>query len=155
MPTDSNETEFLECIPWDGEEKSLPVGGQIRAPGVVIQDLVKTVIKAPKSGAVIAIEIDEEVYNTIVKTYGERGIIITESDSGNQITRKEWKDKYGTDGLALWAIKALYLETTGPGVRPMRPAGTKFGVETKPIEEAGQVRMKSKPGVTPVKLGKY
>jgi hypothetical protein len=151
----AEEIEWLECLPWNGEEKSLPLNGQIRAPGVVIQDFVKTVIKAPKSGAVIGVVIDEDVYNAIIATYGERGVVITESDSGNQLTRREWKDKYGTDGLALWAIRGLYLENTGPGVQVMRPAGTKFGVETKPVEGAGQVRMKSKTGKTPVKLGKY
>ncbi len=151
----AEEIDWLQCIAWDGEEKSLPTGGQIRAPGVVIQDFVKTIIKAPKSGAVIGVVIDEDVYNAIVSTYGERGVVITESDSGNQLTRREWTDKYGTDGLALWAIRSLYLENIGPGVQVTRPVGTKFGVETKTVEGAGQVRMKSKTGKTPVKLGKY
>jgi hypothetical protein len=149
------ETEWLECVPWDGEEKSLPLGGEIRPPGMVIQDFVKTVVKAPKSGAVIAVLIDEEVYNTVVATYGERGIVISEPETANKLTRHEWKAKYSTDGLALWAIRDLYLDNIGPGVQPKRPKGTKFGVETKPVEGAGQLRMNSKTGAKPVKLGKH
>jgi hypothetical protein len=152
---EGEESEWLECLPWDGEEKSLATGGQIRAPGMVVGDFIKTVVKAPKSGAVIAVLIDEDIYSTVIATYGERGVVMAEPDSGNLFTRKEWKDKHGTDGLALWAIRYLYLENAGPGVQPKRPKGTKFGVEAKPIEGAGQLRMGSKNGAKPVKLGKY
>jgi hypothetical protein len=109
------EIEWLECLPLNGEEKSLPTGGQIRAPGVVIQDFVKTIIKAPKSGAVIGV-IDEDVYNAIVATYGERGshhIVLTAAtslpDKSGRISTALMALHYGLSGVSTW--RTLDLES--------------------------------------------
>lgn len=128
-----DEGDWCGCLPWDGEEKSLPNNGQIRCPGMSILDFVKDAVRAPSTNAVIKVAINEDVYNTVVETYGERGVVLAEADSGNFLTRKEWKDKYGTDGLALWAIKSLYHQDTGYGVKPVIVARRATGVVARPV----------------------
>jgi hypothetical protein len=94
---------YAECVPWDGEESSLPNGGDIKAPDVFIWDLVKE-WKTTGTGKVIGAIMDEVSIKTIIETYGARGILIAESVGNNLLTRSEWKDNYGTDGFVLWAI---------------------------------------------------
>jgi hypothetical protein len=128
------EVEWLGCLPWTGEEKDLPNNGQIRCPGMTVLDFIHEVVRAPVSNAVIKVVIDEDVYNTVIGVYGQRGIVLAESDgSNNLLTRKEWKDKYGTDGLALWAIKSLYHQDTGYGVKPVKVAKQTTGVVARPV----------------------
>jgi len=139
------EVEWLGCIPWTGEESALPNNGEIRCPGMNILDFVKEVVRAPVSNAVIKVVVNEDVYNTVVSVYGERGIVMCEADSGNLITRKEWKDKYGTDGIALWAIKSMYHQDTGYGVKPEIVAKPPTGGIIARPPGAGRI---------PVKIGK-
>lgn len=114
--------EWLGCLPWDGEEKSLPTGGQIRNPNLGILDFVEEYVvlkdgkiikvKDPKVGKLINVEIYEELFDELVKVYGKRAVVISRSDPPKDpnepfmLTRWEWRDKYKTDGLKLWAIRA-------------------------------------------------
>jgi len=119
------QNEFLDCIPWDGEEKSLPNGGQIRDPSITIEDMFSNWNDVEFG---IQLEVDEKLYDEIVKTYGDRSVLIAESTDGSLLTRKEWAAKYGTDGLKLWGIKSKFYATTGGGVVKRKigpgPAGT-------------------------------
>lgn len=122
--------EWLECLPWDGDEKSLPVGGRIAIPGLPVSAFAKTVVvlrgdelitvsrKETKPDDVIMdVVVDENMYDTVVRTYGERGITIAPPTGSGSLTRREWKDQYGTDGLKLWILRDLRMKQTGGGVR--------------------------------------
>jgi hypothetical protein len=89
---------WLECIPWDGNENALPSGLMISAPGVSIKELIKPNTKG------LDTKIDEERFDTIVRAYGKRCIRIMDP-SGKNLSRWEWKEAYGTDGLLLYAIR--------------------------------------------------
>lgn len=105
------EHPWLGCVPWEGEEKALPLGGQIRAPGVTIEDLVKEYIKT-KSGKIMGAIIDEDEFDKLVATWGDRAVVISQSDDIKKgLDRWEWKEKYGTDGLELWAIKKAFSDS--------------------------------------------
>jgi hypothetical protein len=125
------ENEWLECAPWDGDERSLPLGGRIAVPGVHVTAFVKRYIvlrndemitvgkkDLQKGDVVIDAVMDDELYNSITRIYGERAVTIAKSESVEKgITRKEWKEQYGTDGLKLWAIRNARLSQSGGGVR--------------------------------------
>lgn len=113
------EEEWLECVPWDGVEKSLPLGAIITIPNFSVSDLVKsyTVIdktteegirktKSPsRTDAVIDVEINEKLFDAITSNFGRDVIKFTDADSGEKLNRWEWKEKHGTDALKLLAIR--------------------------------------------------
>jgi hypothetical protein len=88
---------WLECIRWDGNKNALPSGLMISAPGVSIKELIK-----PNTIG-LDTKIDEERFETVVRAYGKNCIQITDS-RGKDLSRWEWKEIYGTDGLLLYAI---------------------------------------------------
>jgi hypothetical protein len=118
---EDEEIDWNACPAWDGEEKSLPAGGQIRAGTAKISTLLKEYIKAP-DGAVIGAVVNEDVYNQLVETFGERAIVLTDPSNGNLLTRREWKEQFGTDGLKLWLVMDVL---RGSGVTTHTPTGRK------------------------------
>jgi hypothetical protein len=96
----SNRDLWLQCIPWDGNTNSLPTGIVVSAPGVSIKELIK-----PNTSS-LDTKIDEDRFETIVRAYGKRCIRIMDS-MGNGLSRWEWKETYGTDGLLLYAIHRI------------------------------------------------
>ena len=36
------QNDWIECLPWDGNEKSLPLGGKLLVPGLTPEKLVKS-----------------------------------------------------------------------------------------------------------------
>jgi len=127
MPTDEEIEKWLPCLPWTGEERDLPLGGISKIPGfdpVMLVNrwevldaeseagsrLVKAAELKPKD-LIIGARINERSVLELVSTYGPRFIVLAEADPGLEIegakklTREEWHAKYGTDGLALWALR--------------------------------------------------
>ncbi|OPX80429.1 MAG: hypothetical protein A4E45_00049 [Methanosaeta sp. PtaB.Bin039] len=143
VPGDQGEGEdWLACLEFEGEEKNLPTGYQIRSPGLFILDFVAAYIVLDEGeiksinpweagqgvpGKILGVVINEKAVKMVQATYGGRGIVIEGADR-SRLTVPEWRARFKTDPLALLAISRAYLATTGPGVRTYRPAGTKFGV---------------------------
>jgi hypothetical protein len=159
--------DWLACLPFTGEERFLPVGYQIRSPGIMILDLVAAYVVLDRGeiktinpwtlpggipGKILAVVLNEKAVEMVQATYGGRGIVI-EDANGRRLTVPEWRAEFKTDPLAQLAISRAYLATTGPGAHVYRPAGTKFGLDAVKIQGSGQGRTHT--GRPVVKLGKY
>ena len=112
--------EWLECLPWDGLEASLPLGGKLKVPGLTPEKLVKAwevldaeaeegirKVKAAdlKIGdIIIGAEMNKASLARLAASYGPDFVQIKEAN-GKLLSWVEWQAKYGTDGLALWAIR--------------------------------------------------
>jgi hypothetical protein len=159
--------DWLACLPFQGEEALLPVGYQIRSPGLFILDFVAAYQVLDKGqiklinpwetangipGKILAVVINEKAVEMVQATYGGRGIVI-EDANGRRLTVPEWRAEFKTDPLAQLAISRAYLATTGPGVQTYRPAGTKFGVHAIQPAGAGRVTTDLGSGRKPVQLG--
>jgi hypothetical protein len=121
------------CIPWDGDEKSLPLGAEIRIPGLTADRLVQRwkVLDAEseegfreifpgelrKEHIVIGAKMNENLIQRLIQTYGPRAFLLIEPDKKQKLTRYEWREKFGTDGLELMAIKSIRRQLQGGGVR--------------------------------------
>lgn len=115
------EKEWLECVPWDGLEASLPVGGQLQVPGMTPEKLVKRwevldaeaeegtrFVKAAelkKEDIIIGAEMNKKSLERIANTYGPKFVMLKRASGGALITWQQWYDEFKTDGLALWAIR--------------------------------------------------
>lgn len=115
---------WLNCLPWDGEEKSLPLGEQTRIPNFQAADLVRRwevldpeedegyrVVKRSElqdGDIIIGAQINENSVNKIVDTYGTRFFVAARSDRpGVLMNRAEWRVEFGTDVLELQALKQI------------------------------------------------
>ena len=112
--------EWLECIPWDGMEKSLPLGGKLKVPGLTPEKLVRAwvVLDAEAEEGfrqvktadlkpddiIIGAEMSKPALARLAASYGPDFVQIKEAN-GVLLSWQEWQAKYGTDGLALWAIR--------------------------------------------------
>lgn len=121
------------CIPWDGDEKSLPLGSEIRIPDLTADKLVmqwkvldaeseEGVREVPtsdlrKEHVVIGARMNEKLIQHLMQTYGPRAILLIEPDKKQKLTRYEWRERFGTDGLELMAIKSIRRKLHGGGVR--------------------------------------
>lgn len=113
--------EWLECVPWDGKEASLPVGGQLPVPGLTPEKLVKRwevldaesdegsrFVKAAElkpTDIIIGAEMNKKSLERLYNTYGPGFVTIKRATGGPGITWEQWFKEFGTDGLALWAIR--------------------------------------------------
>jgi hypothetical protein len=119
-----DEINWNECVPWDGEEASLPLGEQTRIPDFRAIDLVRRwevlaaeedagfkVVKTAelKSGdKIIGAQINENSVNAIVRTYGKRFFVAARADAvGKLLDRWEWKAAFGSDVIELEALKQI------------------------------------------------
>jgi hypothetical protein len=99
--------EWLDCLPWDGMEKSIPAGYRSPVPRLNIRDfVVKPSIKR-LGDAVIGFDIEESVFDDLVKIYGRGAIMFAEADGGRYLSRWGWKEKYGTDALRIKLMAIL------------------------------------------------
>lgn len=112
--------EWLECVPWDGLEASLPLGGKLKIPGLTPEKLVrawevldaeaeegcKTVKTADlkPNDIIIGAQMSKPALARLAASYGPDFVQIKEAN-GKLLSWQEWQSKYGTDGLALWAIR--------------------------------------------------
>lgn len=116
--------EFDQCVPWDGEEASLPVGEQTKIPNFRAVDLVRrwevldveedagfrTVRRAELTAndTIIGCQINENSVAKIVETYGKRFFVAARaSGTHSLLDRWEWKAAYGSDVLELEALKQI------------------------------------------------
>jgi hypothetical protein len=64
-------------------------------------------VKKTKSGGILSVTIDEEVYKELVATYGSGQILIANAN-GKAMTRDAWYEQMGhSDGLKLAIIREL------------------------------------------------
>ena len=112
--------EWLECIPWDGLEASLPLGGKLKVPGLTPERFVKAWIvldAASDEGSrevptyqlssddiIIGCVMNQKSLAKVAASYGPDFVQIKEAN-GKLLSWQEWQSKYGTDGLALWAVR--------------------------------------------------
>lgn len=150
------EEEWNGCISWDGNERSLPSGGQIRVPGLRIDKLVKKyaiVDTESENGfeeinpeelqpgmAIIDAIINERLFNQLVLSWGKKAIMITPSDRSEPLDRWEWKERFNTDGLKLWVIQNAQRTSQGKGVLINRfPSTGDLIMGTRPWIEKGNI----------------
>jgi hypothetical protein len=127
IPRDENgydkDGNWLECLPWTGQEAALPAGYTVMVPGLDPMQFVKRVevldaeedegfrsIKKSElkpSDVIIGVEMNEKSVKKIVDTYGGDWIRLKGANGGTNYDRKEWNEKFGTDGLELLAIRNL------------------------------------------------
>lgn len=114
---------WLECLPWTGQEKDLPLGYTTKVPGLDVMNLIKRVevmdaeedagyreIKKSQmkpGDVVIGAQLNENTTKKIADTYGGDWIRLKDANSGKNYSRMEWRQKFGTDGLELLAIRNL------------------------------------------------
>jgi hypothetical protein len=133
-----DEASWLQCVPWDGEEKSLPVGEQTRIPNFRAVDLVRRwevldveedegyrVVKRSEiqpGDTVIGAQINEKSVAKIAATYGPRFFVAKATGVDKLMDRGEWRAAFGTDVLVLQALKEVRQSVAGGGVtaHPMR-----------------------------------
>ena len=122
--------EWLECLKFDGDEKSLPVGIKTKVPGFRAIDLVRRwevndpeedegyrVVKGSEIGPndiVIGAQINEKSVDRIKRTYKDRYATFKNLEYNEYLTREEWEiatrpspDVPGSDVLVLEALREL------------------------------------------------
>lgn len=115
--------DWLECIPWTGMEKDLPVGYTTKVPGLNIIKFIKSVeildgeseegsrfikmAERKEGDIIIGVKLNEKSIERVVANYGPSWIVLKHANGGKSYNRLAWRDKYGTDGLALLAIRNL------------------------------------------------
>ncbi len=131
----ANEKNWLECIPWTGYEKRLPIGATL-PPGIRdITNLIKSVMvldaESDEGFAVLRkreVTADMDIINvqlnenSIAMVAGPAGadseaILIIDPDGGKLYTRLGWYDNHAhTDGLGMVAGTRFIRDLRGPGV---------------------------------------
>ena len=111
------EINWLECVPFTGPEAALPTGLAHLPKGIEVLDMLKEV-KRTKSGGVLSVTIDEDVYRELVNTYGAGQILIANAN-GKAMTREQWYEQMGhSDGLKLAIIREL--NKPNQGAKPFK-----------------------------------
>ena len=122
--------DWNECLKFDGDEKSLPVGIKTMVHGFRAIDLVRRwevldpeedegyrVVKRSEIGSndiVIGAQINEKSVDRIRGTYGPRYATFKSLEYNEYMSREEWEiftrkdpDKFGMDVLELEALREL------------------------------------------------
>jgi hypothetical protein len=118
------EIDWLECVPWTGEERDLPLGEQTKIPDFRAVDLVKAwevldvqselgfkVVPTKALSAsdkIIGAQINENSVKAIKRSYGDRWFVAKRADGRGPFTREEWYTNFGgADVLELEALKQI------------------------------------------------
>ena len=127
---------WLECLPWNGQEASLPAGGNVMIPGLSFRKLVYRVqildaeleegfswvkqAELTPEDLIIGTKLNENSIKAIESNYGSDWIRIADPNGGKQMSRLAWREKFGTDGLNLLAIRDLRygMPVTSVGSKP-------------------------------------
>ena len=109
------EIDWNGCLPFTGPEAALPAGLAHLPKGIEVLDLLaEGSIKRTKSGGILSVKIDEDVYRELVATYGNGQILISTAN-GKGITREQWYEQMGqSDGLRLAIIRELNKDPSAP-----------------------------------------
>ncbi len=114
---------WLECLPWNGQEASLPAGGNVQVKGLSFTKLIYRVevldaeseegsrfVKVSEvtpDDVIIGAKLNENSIKRIEANYGKDWIRIANPNGGGQMSREAWKERFGTDGLQLLAVREL------------------------------------------------
>ena len=117
------EEDWLECVPWTGSEKDLPVGEITTIPNFRAIDLVRRwevldveedegfrVVRAAEikpTDKIIGCQINEKAFAKVVSTYGKNFFMAARANGGKKYNRWEWKANFGSDVLELEALKQI------------------------------------------------
>jgi len=118
-PTTNSGNGWLECLEYAGRGAKDPAGYSM-PQGWSIRDLVASVIVF-RSKKIVEVDPDKDLRKTdrVIKAilnenliemlYGEddRAILIAPSNAAPNLTRIEWYQKYGRDGLRTLATSAM------------------------------------------------
>lgn len=109
--------DWNECLPYTGPEAALPTGVRHLPKGISVLDMVlEGSVKKTRSGGILSVKIDEDIYQELCATYGNGQILIATATGGG-ITREQWYDQMGhSDGLKLAIIRELNKDS--PGAKP-------------------------------------
>lgn len=115
--------DWLECIPWTGQEADLPAGEVTKIPDFRAIDLVRRwevldveedagfrVVKRAEirpGDKIIGCQINEKAFAKVVETYGKNFFVAKRAGGGVLMDRWEWKKAYGSDVLELEALKQI------------------------------------------------
>ena len=112
------EIDWGKCCEFEGPEAALPTGIAHLPKGIEVLDmLLPDSIKRTRSGGVLSVQIDEDVYKELVATYGSGQILIANAN-GAAMTREQWYNQMGqSDGLKLAIIREL---NKGPVGKPFK-----------------------------------
>lgn len=124
-----SEDNWLPCLPWDGQEKSLPLGSTVNVKNLDPMKFLKYVsildveqdegfrnIKPSElktDDVILGTIMNEKAIKMVEKTYGPDWLRIKGADHGENYTREGWRDAFGTDGLELLAIRNLRYSSNG------------------------------------------
>jgi hypothetical protein len=122
------EENWLECIPWDGKEASLPLGALFPV-GFMASSFVKRIVVADaeseegvkeispkefdrKTMSVVDVVLNEKlIARTVEGRGGEGQFLFKPAGGGKPVTRIQWRDQMKTDAWKLQAIKELLIGT--------------------------------------------
>lgn len=112
---------YLNCIPWDGSEKSLPAGVKTLIPQFSAISLVRSweildvdadegfrqvkPADIQPSDIIIGAVISEAAFSKVCSSYGKDALLFRRADTGKLMTRGDWIETYHMDPLELQAIK--------------------------------------------------
>jgi hypothetical protein len=101
-------------------EKSLPLGGSFKVPGMTPEKLVKSwevldaeaeegsrkvkTVDLKPGDIIIGAEMNRAALAKLAATFGPDFVAIRKA-SGGLVTWQAWYEEFHTDGLALWAIR--------------------------------------------------
>jgi len=116
-----NENIYLDCIPWDQSEKSLPAGIKTLIPRFSAINLVRVwevldvdtddgfrLVKPrdlQPDDILIGAQMSEPAFKKICEGYGNDALLFRRADTGKLLTRASWVGNYGMDPLELQALK--------------------------------------------------
>jgi hypothetical protein len=133
-PNDASDSSgnWLPCLEWTGNEKELPLGGWIAIPGMKVSKFVyrwkvadaeeeqgyvlKKSSEIKKDDILIGAVINNKLYEQVIGGYGPNSIRITLPNTTIQVNRMQWRDRFGTDGLELWALRVKRQEFNPGGI---------------------------------------
>ena len=114
---------------YDGPEADLPLGGYAKFPGWGPEKAAqKWLVADPETDLgysekktrelspddfIIGVELHEGLLRMYAETYGPKFYLIREANGGPLMTRAEWYKRFGTDGMALVAIRNKRQELAG------------------------------------------
>lgn len=120
--------QWLECVPWDREESSLPVGEQMVVPNMTAMSFVYRwiIIDAEEDNGyrlvrrkeltdddtIVGAQINESTVRITEDTYGDRFFVAASPGKPDVLlTRREWREEHGSDVLvlqAIWQIRHMF-----------------------------------------------
>jgi hypothetical protein len=122
-PTDESGDGWLECVPWTGQEASLPLGFTSTKRDFDIMKVVKKVQIADlesdeemkwvkvselkKGDDILDVEIAEKILKKYYQTFGKDFIRFKGANGGRNYNRLEWRTQFGTDVVKLMAVRRL------------------------------------------------